>query len=128
MTTPVHRTPEGGGGAMPPEPPPRHEPPPPGAGFMNALRWVLFAGLIALAAAAIGGYLLSKREGPATVAGRPLYHCPMHPTFTSTDPNAECAICGMDLVPVGAGAGATGPEGDVPGLTGVHVAPGLRRG
>jgi Cu(I)/Ag(I) efflux system membrane fusion protein len=120
----LHRAP--GDAAMPPDPaapPPRHDPPPPGAGFMNALRWVLFAGLLMLAAVAIGGYLLSRREGATTVAGRTLYHCPMHPTFTSTDPNVECSICGMDLVPLPAGTEAAGPAGDVPGLTGVHVAP-----
>jgi membrane fusion protein, copper/silver efflux system len=120
-----------GGGAAPPEPaapgapPPRHDPPPPGAGFMNALRWAMFAGLVVLAAVAIGSVVLSKRGGPTSAAGRPLYQCPMHPTFTSTDPAAECSICGMDLVAVGnaGGVGAALPEGDVPGLTGVHVAP-----
>ncbi|PIR17197.1 MAG: hypothetical protein COV46_05250 [Deltaproteobacteria bacterium CG11_big_fil_rev_8_21_14_0_20_49_13] len=29
----------------------------------------------------------------------PLYHCPMHPTYTSDKPG-QCPICGMNLVPV----------------------------
>ncbi len=28
-----------------------------------------------------------------------LYTCPMHPDFLTTDPEAECPECGMDLVP-----------------------------
>jgi Cu(I)/Ag(I) efflux system membrane fusion protein/cobalt-zinc-cadmium efflux system membrane fusion protein len=32
-------------------------------------------------------------------AGMQLYHCPMHPTYTSDKPG-ECPICGMTLVPV----------------------------
>ncbi len=28
-----------------------------------------------------------------------LYHCPMHPTYTSDKPG-ECPICGMSLVPI----------------------------
>ncbi len=28
------------------------------------------------------------------------YTCPMHPHYISTDPNGNCPICGMDLVPV----------------------------
>lgn len=27
-----------------------------------------------------------------------LYVCPMHPDETSTDPEARCSVCGMDLV------------------------------
>lgn len=30
---------------------------------------------------------------------KPLYHCPMHPTYSSDRPG-ECPICGMNLVPV----------------------------
>lgn len=32
-------------------------------------------------------------------AGKQIYHCPMHPTYTSDKPG-ECPICGMNLVPV----------------------------
>lgn len=41
---------------------------------------------------------MSKSSEPKTEA-KPLYHCPMHPTYTSDRPG-ECAICGMNLVPV----------------------------
>jgi len=27
-----------------------------------------------------------------------IYACPMHPWITSTDPTANCSICGMKLV------------------------------
>ena len=30
---------------------------------------------------------------------QPLYHCPMHPAYTSDKPGS-CPICGMDLVPI----------------------------
>ena len=32
------------------------------------------------------------------VAAGPLYECPMHPWITSSDPAANCSICGMKLV------------------------------
>lgn len=36
---------------------------------------------------------------PATGShGQPLYECPMHAWITSTDPAANCSICGMKLV------------------------------
>ena len=78
-----------------------HEPPPRGAGFMNALRWALFAGLLVLAALSIGSYVLARR--PAANAAqsqkKALYHCPMHPSYTSDRPG-ECPICGMNLEPI----------------------------
>ncbi|HEY6867402.1 MAG TPA: hypothetical protein VI792_09100, partial [Candidatus Eisenbacteria bacterium] len=44
--------------------PPAHQPPP-GAGFMNAVRWALFAALLVLAVASVTGYLLAHRPKPA---------------------------------------------------------------
>lgn len=39
-------------------------------------------------------------EGHAQApAKKPMYHCPMHPTYTSDRPG-QCPICGMNLVPV----------------------------
>jgi RND family efflux transporter MFP subunit len=87
--------------------------------------------ILALAAAAIvfviackGGGGKSPAAGPAgTGVGQTekaklgseakLYHCPMHPTYTSDKPG-DCPICGMKLVPVEeqekpAAAGAPGP-------------------
>ncbi len=41
-------------------------------------------------------FLLLHKQGAATAT---LYHCPMHPTYTSDRPG-DCPICGMRLVPV----------------------------
>ena len=117
----------GAGGATPA--PPAHAPPPRGAGFMNALRWVLFAGLLLLAAVSVGSYVLSRQPRTAAkrAAHRVIYQCPMHPSYTSEKPG-ECPICGMTLEPVelddahAAGAGAS-HAGDVPGLASVQITP-----
>lgn len=44
-----------------------------------------------------------RDEAPVRSAGtgansQPIYACPMHPWITSTDPAANCSICGMKLV------------------------------
>lgn len=54
----------------------------------------------------------------ATAAGAPLYTCPMHPDFVTTDPKARCPKCGMKLVPKGADAA---PQEGVPGLVPVEL-------
>jgi Cu(I)/Ag(I) efflux system membrane fusion protein len=129
MNDPRDRSPATGGhpGATPPsEPPPVHQPPP-GAHAMNIVRWVLFGGLLLLAAVSVGSYMVWKRQ-TATSAGvqkEARYYCPMHPTYTS-DRKGECPICGMTLEPIpagGAGAAATADAGAVPGLTSVHISP-----
>lgn len=74
------------------------------------------AALVALGLA--GGYLLAALlsddapDAPATVAERDavgadamaeapqVYTCSMHPQVRMTDPDAQCPICGMDLIPV----------------------------
>jgi RND family efflux transporter MFP subunit len=101
--------------------------PPPGTRAMNVVRWVLFAGLLVLAVLSVGGYLVSRRQG-ATSAGAhrtARYFCPMHPTYTS-DRKGECPICGMTLEPIppgGIGGASAAADGDVPGLTSVHLSP-----
>lgn len=100
--------------------------PPPGAPLMNVLRWVLFAFLLVLAVASIGSYVVSRR--PASVskqaAGKAVWQCPMHPSYTSDRPGA-CPICGMALerVEVGDAHAAAAHAGDVAGLTSVHITP-----
>ena len=42
---------------------------------------------------------LSQMAAGGEEHGKQLYHCPMHPTYTSDRPG-ECPICGMDFVPV----------------------------
>jgi Heavy metal binding domain len=39
-----------------------------------------------------------EEESAATTDGQPVYECPMHPWITSTDPTANCSLCGMKLV------------------------------
>jgi Cu(I)/Ag(I) efflux system membrane fusion protein len=123
--------------AMPPasagNPPPTGTPPvhqaPPGAHLMNVVRWGLFAGLLVLAAVSIGSYVMSRRpaSGTAREQKQARYYCPMHPSYTSDKPG-ECPICGMSLEPIPVGGAhaehaAMGHEGDVPGLTSVHITP-----
>ncbi|MFH1723257.1 MAG: heavy metal-binding domain-containing protein, partial [Elusimicrobiota bacterium] len=40
-----------------------------------------------------------ESEKAAKAEKKALYHCPMHPTYTSDKPG-ECPICGMTLVPI----------------------------
>jgi membrane fusion protein, copper/silver efflux system len=102
--------------------------PPPGAELMNLLRWALFAGLLVLAVVSIGSYVMSGRSvsGTAREQRQARYYCPMHPSYTSDKPG-ECPICGMTLEPIPAGTrdqrATTGHDGDVPGLTTVHITP-----
>lgn len=35
---------------------------------------------------------------PPAATAQTVYVCPMHPEVTSTDSEAACSICGMDLV------------------------------
>jgi Cu(I)/Ag(I) efflux system membrane fusion protein len=75
-----------------------------------------------VAAASVGGYLLAQRGARTAQTAEALYHCPMHPTYTSDRPG-QCPICNMDLEPVGAGGAGGAMAGDVPGLTGIHLEP-----
>jgi len=109
--------------------PPREEPgalheAPRGARAMNALRWVLFAGLLALAAVSVATWAISRRGGATAQQAQARYHCPMHPSYTSDRPG-ECPICGMSLEPIPAdyGTGAAADTSDVPGLAAVQLSP-----
>jgi hypothetical protein len=42
-------------------------------------------------------FFFGKGEGKR-VAGGGAFSCPMHPWITSSDPTANCSICGMKLV------------------------------
>ncbi len=50
-----------------------------------------------------------------TSAAKGRYYCPMHPHFTSDDPDVRCPECGMKLDPVA--------EKPVPGLAQVQISP-----
>ena len=106
--------------------PPAHQPPP-GAAFMNVVRWVLFGGLSLLALISIASFVawrVGESRAPSGVhaaPGKTLYHCPMHPSYTSDKPG-DCPICNMKLEPVHEGAAVVdGAAGDVPGLVTVQV-------
>src|SRR5512140_879317 len=49
-------------------------------------------------AAGSGGGTLAQAEKAKPGEEKTLYHCPMHPTYTSDRPG-DCPICGMKLVP-----------------------------
>jgi Cu(I)/Ag(I) efflux system membrane fusion protein len=95
---------------------------------MNVFRWVLFGGVLLLAAATAALFVLHRRPEPmrAARAAAALYHCPMHPSYTSDRPG-ECPICGMRLEPAhskGAGEAEHLPAaGGVTGLAPVWLSP-----
>ena len=101
-----------------------HEPPP-GAPFMNIVRWVLFGGLTLLALVSIASFVAWRVQvsNPAAKSAQAaLYHCPMHPSYTSDKPG-DCPICNMKLEPVPTSAMShAGHAGDVPGLAPVQIA------
>ena len=39
-----------------------------------------------------------KEKSPVAADGAIVYACPMHPWITSSDPTANCSICGMKLI------------------------------
>lgn len=55
---------------------------------------ILGAALIALTI----WFFFGKKTGPGEKAVAGPYACPMHPWITSSDPAAECSVCGMKLV------------------------------
>jgi multidrug efflux pump subunit AcrA (membrane-fusion protein) len=75
------------------------------------MRTTIRAALVALAlglAAAGGAFVACRKDegGAGSAAERPLYHCPMHPTYVSDRPG-KCPICKMDLVRAEATAAQT---------------------
>lgn len=98
---------------------------PRGAGFMNVLRWVLFAGLLVLAVVALAAYFGGRAPAPGTTASATgdVYYCPMHPSITSDRPG-ECPICGMSLEKrAPGGADKSAAQGNVAQLTTIYLTP-----
>lgn len=58
---------------------------------------VTLSGLV-LIAATLWFFFGGREEAAPLTSKGPIYACPMHPWITSTDPTAECSICGMKLV------------------------------
>ncbi len=52
-----------------------------------------------------------ESQKPKAKSQKPMYHCPMHPTYVSDRPG-ECPICGMDLVLI--------EEEEVEGMEGIE--------
>ncbi len=81
-------------------------------------RVLALASLAVLASLALTTGLLASGCGmrggkTAAVQHAALYHCPMHPTYTSDKPG-ECPICGMALVLIDAGGDRTAGSPDLP--------------
>ncbi|PWB71168.1 efflux RND transporter periplasmic adaptor subunit [candidate division GN15 bacterium] len=65
---------------------------------MSIVRWVLLGVMAGFALVMILGWL--GLNPLATHSAAPvMYHCPMHPTYVSSQPG-DCPICGMTLVPI----------------------------
>lgn len=58
--------------------------------------------LVTIAGVALIGltlwFFFGKRSESGGGADDDLYACPMHPWITSSDPTADCSLCGMKLV------------------------------
>ena len=90
--------------------------------------------LILLPIAAGMGYWYGGSHGRSggaakTAAAKAMYHCPMHPNYTSDHPG-DCPICGMSLVPVKqdeerkpTAGNAAQAEPTVPGQATVYLSP-----
>jgi membrane fusion protein, copper/silver efflux system len=65
-------------------------------------KWILWILIPILIIIMLGGTIyihqLRKHREISEIAGKQLYHCPMHPSYISDKPG-KCPICGMDLVP-----------------------------
>lgn len=72
----------------------------------GTIRWIIL-GLMSLFALVMVLSFFGATPWSAAVGGATQYHCPMHPTYVSSQPG-ECPICGMDLVPIAADSTANG--------------------
>jgi Cu(I)/Ag(I) efflux system membrane fusion protein len=89
-------------------------------------------GFLAAAILLMGGYFTYRHWNEITQAEtiekpKAMYHCPMHPTYTSDKPG-DCPICGMKLVPIepaqtpaSAPQSHAGHESMVPGYASVTI-------
>ncbi len=88
---------------------------PPLTHTMGIVRWVILVGMSLFALTMVLSYFGVTPWAQADKAAV-MYHCPMHPTYVSSQPG-ECPICGMNLVPIGSdsakavGSQASGHEG-----------------
>jgi Cu(I)/Ag(I) efflux system membrane fusion protein len=85
---------------------------------------LILAGVLILPFA-FAGCSKDERHAAMPQAKISKYHCPMHPTYIKDGPS-ECAICGMDLVPIEEGAEGEGIE-EVEGYATVKIDPRRRQ-
>lgn len=77
------------------------EAPPPFVKTMAAVRWLILGTLSLFALVMILSYFGLTPWANASSTSKQ-YHCPMHPTYVSSQPG-DCPICGMSLVEIDAG-------------------------
>lgn len=71
---------------------------PPMTRTMAIVRWVLLGVITGFALIMLLGWLGLNPLASSSAAAIQ-YHCPMHPTYVSSQPG-DCPICGMSLVPI----------------------------
>lgn len=64
---------------------------------MDSAQIIVTLGGIALIAFTLW-FFFGKKVSSLPSAKGALYACPMHPWITSSDPTADCSVCGMKLV------------------------------
>ena len=81
---------------------------------MDSVEIAVIIGGLLLIAFTLWFFFGGRDEGAETVNsdGQPLYECPMHAWITSTDPAANCSICGMKLVERGGASAQQTPLKD----------------
>ncbi|MBV9470895.1 MAG: hypothetical protein JO316_12420 [Abitibacteriaceae bacterium] len=65
---------------------------------MDIARIVVTGGGITLIGFTLWFFFGGNQDAPIEATSGPVYACSMHPWITSSDPTANCSICGMKLV------------------------------
>ncbi len=91
------------------------EAPPPFVRTMAIVRWILLGGMTIFAFIMVLHYFELTPWANADT-GSKQYHCPMHPTYVSSQPG-ECPICGMNLVVIDASGHETAASADTTQMT-----------
>ncbi len=79
---------------------------PPLTHTMSTVRWVILGGMGLFALVMVLGFFGLAPFAQSGNSAATQYHCPMHPTYISSQPG-DCPICGMSLVPVGGDTAST---------------------
>ena len=65
---------------------------------MDTVEILVLLGGVALIGFVLWFFFGARDAGPKSAGGVVLYACPMHPWITSSDPAANCSVCGMKLI------------------------------